>query len=963
MPLQLLMVSLCFAVLMMTSACQTSSNKYDSSVATNESAETPIPNSSKITTGQFANGMTYIIRKKSNVKNHAHLQLLVKVGSLLEDDQQRGFAHFTEHMAFNGTKDFPKHALVDYFESVGMKFGHGMNASTRFDRTLYKLYIPTDDKAVFEKGFQVLENWAHKISFDPQEVEKERGVILEEWRRKDSANNRLRKKHNKALYAGTVFEDRVSIGLPEIIEHGKIADLTRFYQQWYQPQNMVVVAVGDFDTSQVKALMEKYLAAIPVQQTSKSITHYAIPEHTQTIVSIATDPETVSTNVSIRISEPRTPSSTFASQAENIKKQLVRQLLAQRLAEAIRMESVGAISSKVTFYRGLGQRNLLVLAAKSKPEQSQQTLTFLLEETYRAAQHGFTEQEFARMKSIFIQKYEKLNKGVTSASKLVKGYVARAVNEEPFFDNQSLSGFWLKKLHEISVDELNEYARSWLQRTDNRSIVVSAPDAERDSLPSKQAALAIWQQASSKTYQPYQADSVPKRLITTLPAKGEIVERRFDDRYDSHIWQLNNGAKVVLHRSKRRTDKILFQATRRGGLSLLDAESYRKSARSAPYLDYMGVSNLSANMLKKFLIDKQIKLKTTFSKTEDKLNGESSVKDIDHFMQLVHLKFVAPRKDQQDFKRATELGYANAEKRFNSPLIRFIDALHKAGNEHNPRYISPYNPESIRMLDLNVSYQSYQQHFANAGDFTFVFTGDIEIDKMDELVTTYIASLPSRNDRKSNWLPLPDRTTKGHRELHLKEGNSQKALVIFQLFGDVAWSEETQLSLHALSSSLNLLLREKIREELGGTYSIKVKGTLSKEPTQRYDLVIHFNCEPERVDELVNALRTELARVQREGIPNKLLENFKRQQLHTRELALQTDHFWLKNLGTLQSKPIFALDDKLYNRALKGLSVDQLNMDIMDYLNAPNTVYATLLPENSTVTLTSIGKKSALALE
>jgi len=958
----LLAISVLFSM-MLTTGCQTTTHQQTPTSIVNPQDAQPIPDSRKVTTGVFDNGMTYIIRKKTNVKNRAHLQLLVKVGSLLEDDNQRGFAHFIEHMAFNGTQDFPKKALTDYFESVGMKFGHGMNASTGFEKTLYKLNLPTDDAQVFEKGFQVLENWAHKVSFDPQEVDKERGVILEELRRKDNAAYRLRKKHLKVIYKDTIFEDRESIGLAETIKTGKSVDLTRFYQQWYQPQNMVVIAVGDVKTKQVKRLMEKYLASIPRVKNSKPIPRYTLSGHENTLISIATDPELTATSVSIRIDEQARPATTFAHQSDNIKNQLFINLFAQRLAEQIRMQKVGAITTRASFIKGFGQRHLLTLTANSQSGESKQALTFILEEAYRVAQHGFTDVEFARMKSIFIQNAQKWKKGISTSKKLVNAYVARVSNEEPLFDNNSLATFWLEKLHQITVEEVNDYARRWLQRTHNRSIIISSPTSERNSLPSDQEALMIWQLASHKKYQPYQAQTVREQLMTTLPEKGSIMSRHFDARYNSHIWQLDNGAKVILRKSERHSGRLLFQASRAGGLSLLDNETYLKSAYSAPYLDYMGVSDLSANMLKKFLIDKQIKLKTSFSVTRDTLSGESSKQDINHFMQLVHLKFVAPRKDEQDFKRGTELSYAKAEKHFNSPTIRFLDRLNQAENIHNPRYISKYSPESIHMIELNSSYRSYQQHFSNAGDFTFVFTGDFELEKMEDLITTYVASLPGHQGPKSDWSPMLNTKTKGHKELHMKEGHDQKALVMLKVFGDVTWSEERTLRLQAITSALNVLLREKIREELGGTYTINVKAGVSKQPYQSYFMNIVFNCEPERVDELVRALRSELSRVQQQGISAQLLENFKHQRLQSRKQFLQSDKYWLKNLSRLEKKPILAFDKTLYNEALNALTVKQLNSDIKIYLNAPNTFYATLLPENSDVILTSTGKKSAFALE
>ena len=451
--------------------------------------------------------------------------------------------------------------------------------------------------------------------------------------------------------------------------------------------------------------------------------------------------------------------------------------------------------------------------------------------------------------------------------------------------------------------------------------------------------------------------------MTKLPSKGSIVERSFDERYGSHLWTLSNGAKVVLKKTDFKNDEIVFHATSWGGLSMLDDATYLKAALADSYLDYMGVAGIDANTMKKFLADKQISLKTNITEVKETLDGRSSVKDLNHFMQLLHLKIASPRKDSKDFNLMKSRHYASAEKRFNNPLARFYEAISRAENKENPRYLSRIDPKNIQQQELDASYQHFQQRFANAGDFAFVFTGNLDLAKMEELVTIYIASLPSKANEKEKWQAHPDHRRKGHLEVHLKEGLSQKAQVLLAASGEAQWSDNNKLVFQAMTDVLKVQLRKKIREDLGGTYSVQVKGSFEKIPLQEFSLSIDFSCEPERVDELTSAIRVEMARLQQQGVPATLLENFKKQQLKSRESAVKSNGFWVKPLARLGEESIFTLDDALYQQALDEVTVERVDQAMKHYLNAPNTLYATLLPENSKVELATTGKANALSVQ
>lgn len=926
---------------------------------------TPIPNSPSIITGQFENGMGYVIRKNAKPENRVELRLLVKAGSLIEEESQRGFAHFAEHMAFNGTEDFSKNELVDYIESVGMKFGQGLNAYTSSQETVYKLTVPTDDPEVFENGFKILENWAHKISFEPEEIDKERGVIIEEWRRKDSANWRLYLEHLPTYAKGTRFVDRVTIGLPEIIENGTHADLIRYYKKWYQPQNMVVFAVGDFEPDQVKTLMQKYLASIQPVNDILTPERLQIPDHKEPLVSIATDPEVTHTSFQLVIDEKEAPTTTFEQITEELKRSFFSRLLSARVSELIAKGKLPASQARAGFGSAMGERQAFRIWANVEKGKMQTAMNSLLSEVYRVAQHGFTAKEFERQISSVRKSAEKMisEADKTRSSSLVRRYLKSVLANGPLVDSDAIGKYMLDTIDSIELADINALAADWINRKENRSIIISAPDAEKATLPTGDEVQNIWQLASQKSYQPYLSTEVPAQLMTTLPPKGSIVERSYEEKYNAHVWRLSNGAKVVLKPTDFKNDEILFHATSWGGMSMVDDATYKKTAIADSLLDYMGVADINAVTMQKFYADKKIRLRTNIADIKEKLDGYSSIKDLTHFMQLLHLKFTAPRKDANDFNLIKARYYTYTEKQFNDPMARFYEQVNSVVNNNNPRYISKIDPQSFQQQDLDASYQHFKQRFANAGDFAFVFVGNLDLVAMEELVTTYLASLPSKPSEKEQWQAHADRRAKGHFEFHQKDGLNQKAHVQMDISGEAVWSEENKLVFRAMTNALKVQLRKKIREELGGTYGVGVSGSFIKEPRQEYLVRIRFSCNPERVDELSTAIRAELADILANGVPTELVENFIKQQLKSRESSVKLNKFWVKPLAELGDKPVFIVDDEKFNLALKSVTVEAVNDAMQRYLNAPNSLYATLLPKDSKVELTSVGKKSAISLD
>ncbi|WP_232787572.1 pitrilysin family protein [Paraglaciecola sp. MB-3u-78] len=476
-----------------TPLSKTLTDKGPANVHTTSDFSGPLPISSRVIKGQLDNGMTYLIRQNNTPEKRAEIRLIVKAGSILEDDNQQGFAHFVEHMAFNGTEDFDKQEIVEYVESIGMKFGAHLNAYTSFNETVYKLQIPSDEAGALEKGIHILENWAHKIKFDALEIDKERGVVLEEMRARQGAGWRVFNKQLPIIYQDSQYALRLPIGNKESIEHGAHQDLVRFYKDWYRPELMALVAVGDFDPNQVQALFETYFSSIEMAPSrNKQRPSYFIPDNAAPLVTIETDPELTRTTVEIQIKQTLIEPVTYTQYYQTLVSQLFIDMLNGRFGEATLAPKAPVISAGSSFGRFRADKSAFTLAATAKPKKSKEVVAFLLTELNRVLQHGFTQSELDRFKQSVLSKLDNAAKEIdtTQSSRLANEYVRHIVKGESIAGIDHYYTIGKKFLPLITLDEVNAIDETWFTAK-NRIIKIAAPESDKSSLPSKVELLAL----------------------------------------------------------------------------------------------------------------------------------------------------------------------------------------------------------------------------------------------------------------------------------------------------------------------------------------------------------------------------------------------------------------------------------------------------------------------------------------
>ncbi|MGL1957415.1 MAG: insulinase family protein [Colwellia sp.] len=947
---RLVLTSLAIAITTISACSQFTDNASNSNNTSNSSQikknefSGELPISPRIMKGKFDNGITYIIRKNTMPEKRAELRLVINAGSILEDDNQQGFAHFVEHMAFNGTEDFAKQEIVDYVESIGMRFGAHLNAHTSFDETVYKLQLPTDDENTLEKGVHILENWAHKLSFDGEEIDKERGVVIEEMRARKGANDRIFNKQLPVVAKNSQYAVRLPIGKKEVLESGSHEDLIRFYNDWYRPDLMAVIAVGDFEPEQMKALFEKYFANIkPVENPKKRIV-FSIPKNETPLITIETDPELPRLIATIRIKQPLLEPKNYQEYRTRISGQLYIAMLNARFAEISLKPETAFVGAGSSFNRNFDASSTFIIGAAIKPGQTKPALEAILREENRALQHGFTASELARAKVNIMRGFEKNAAEVDTVQSrsYASEYVRHFMKGEAILGREKELEVGKVFIADISLSEVNQLGATWF--TDNNRIVtIAAPEAEKTKLPNEQQIIVLWDAVIAEKTTAYQDSVVASALMTKAPVAGSIINKHLDKNLNTHYWTLSNGAKVILKQTDFKKDQILFTAMSEGGNSLIDDEHYNKTLLAANAVDYMGFAEFDLLALNKFMQGKKFGISSQIVDLSESLKGFSSVQDIENFMQMLHLKFTKPRNDKQAFDTLLKRIEPSIENSLKQPRNVFNEAIRAAQYGDDPRH-QAFDVARLKQQDLADSLAFYQQRFANAADFNFIFVGNVDLLKMEQLVTTYIASLPASKERE-HFNVLPDNFKKGALNVVVNKGLEEKAQVQLSFYGKANFSHSEAIKFSAMKSALSSVLRERIREEKSGVYGVQVSGSLSRQPRETFNLTVSFTCDPVRADELISEVKKVLNEFQSTSVDEKYLISFKEKSHKSRENNLRENIFWKSHLISIERYQGDVLTFSEYDNLVDSISLKDIQQVAKRYLNSENNTLAKLLPE------------------
>jgi zinc protease len=925
---------------------QAAENAEIASVASADLAAV-LPVNPALVWGRLPNGLKYYVLRNTVPAGRAEMRLVVNAGSVLEDDDQRGLAHLIEHMAFNGTHDFQKQDLIKYLESIGMRFGADVNAYTDFDETVYQLTLPTDKTEYLDRGLQIMEGWAHGIVFDPVEVDKERGVVIEEWRLGRGAGARLQDKEFPVVFQGSRYAERLPIGLVPTLQKAPIAALQRFYHDWYRPDLMAVVAVGDFDPKQVETLIRDRFSKLQNPPDERPRQLFPVPEHKETLFAIATDPEQTDTTVALYSKHPRRRQDRYGDYRQSIVEVLYHGMLTARLSEIAQRPDppfLWASSSSGALVRS---SEVTLEQAGVREGETERGLQALLTEVERVHQHGFTPGELERAKMEWLRGYEQAyqERDKQESRPYAEEYIRVFLEDEPTPGIAAERALVMRFLPEIRLDEVNRLAGEWLDG-DNRVVVVSAPGKPGSPPPPERARLeAVFQSVVASKIDPYVDRVVAGPLVPQPPKPGTIVSESRIPELGVTEWRLSNGVRVMLKPTDFKNDQVLLSGYSPGGHSLVSDRDYPSALVAAPMVGEGGVGSFDSVTLEKALAGKTVQLSPFITQLEEGIEGGSSAKDLDTLLQLTYLTIAEPRKDDTAFRSFLAKMRALAQNRLADPDEVFSDRMTQALTQNHPRW-QPLTPELIDRVDPEAAWRIYRERFADAGDFTFLVVGSFQPEQVKPLVLTWLGGLPSQG-RKETWRDIGTRTPDKVVKVDVRKGLEPKSQVQIAFTGEVPFSREARHDINALGEALQLRLHEVLREDLGAVYGVQVEGDLTHRPRDRYQITIGFGCAPDKVDTLVQAVFKEIESVQKDGVSQTIVDEVRETERRERQVGQKTNEFWVAALELYDTEGQDPREILQFDQLLNRVNSFRLREAAKRYLSEQRYVLGVLEPENA----------------
>lgn len=908
-----------------------------------------LPTDPNVKIGKLDNGLTYYIRHNPKPEKKVDLRLVLNAGSVLETDSQVGLAHFLEHMVFNGTKTFPKNELIDYLQSIGVKFGQHLNAYTSFDETVYFLPIPADDPVKLDKGFQILEDWAFNANLDGKDIDDERGVVIEEYRTRLGANERMMREYLPKMLYNSMYAQRLPIGTKENLETFKHDEIRQFYKDWYRPDLMAVIVVGDIDVNEMEQKIKSHFGSYKNPKNAPARKSFDIPNHKETFVSISTDKEATNANVQILYKDQgiSKPSTTVGDFRNDLIEGLFGQMINARLEEYTNSANPPFIYG-YSYYGGMYGRGKdafqsFAMTAEDKQLEAIKTLAI---ENERAKRYGFTQSELDRAKSEYLSSYEKAynDRDKNNSSAYLGQYQTNFLEGEAIPSIEYEFNLVKELLPTISLNETNKLIQNYI-KDENRVIILTGPERKDGSKTTEKDVLAALD-VSKIEITPYQDAVVAESLIRNEIKPGKITKTTKNDKLGTTTLELSNGAKVTYKKTDFKNDEILFKGVSFGGTNLLDLDTYKKINLASDAVPQAGITGMDQNALTKFNSGKIYRVNPFIGGITEGFNGSSTPKDLEYLFQTVYAYFTDVNYDEKAYESEKNKYKPYFENMLSEPQSFFSKEISDFTYGHNKRYISfPPTDADWDNTDYKKAYDVFKDRFADASDFEFFFVGNITDDQMKNYSEQYIASLPALN-RKETFKDSGMRAKKGIHRKDVFKGNDDKATVRISYSGETTYSEKEDLAMQALGEILTIKLIEELREKEGGVYGASAYGWLNKLPFGSYGFQIGYPTNPASADKLIELTLKEVEKIQKNGPEAKDLEKFIEGEMTDYTKNLKENRYWLSVLNdgfTQQKNPEKALD---FEKNLKALTAKDVQDVANKYLNE-NRIISVLKPESA----------------
>lgn len=910
-----------------------------------------IDNDNTIRKGILPNGMTYYIRHNAQTKGVADFYIAQKVGSILEEKRQRGLAHFLEHMAFNGTKHFPGNTLqpgiVAWCESVGIKFGANLNAYTSVDQTVYNISAaPVTREGVIDSCLLILNDWSHELLLTDKEIDKERGVIEEEWRTRRSgmAMQRLSEQAMPVIYAGTKYSDCMPIGNIDIVRTFPYNDLRDYYSKWYRPDLQAIIVVGDINEDKIEEKIKKLFAKIPLPQNPAHRIYYPIGNNEKMILYTATDKEQPTVNFTLYMKRDVTPKqerNTIQNYADDYKTNILRMAINDRLEELSRTKNAPFISASVrsgNFFLA-STKDAFELSGVLKEGKALEAIQLLVGEVERARANGITIDELKRGKAEMLSYAENdyNDRSNRRNGEFVEQCVQNFLEETPIIEPEKELEIVRKLDKTVTIDDVNALAKTIITNQ-NQVVTMFGPDKNTFKMPTNSSIENAILKAQKQHYTPYKTqNTLTERLITKLPKPGSIISER-TYKYGYTEFTLSNGLKVYVRPTNFEPDEVNLKLFSLGGKNIYpDSEM--------PNLTYLmagatigGVAQYNDLTLEKMLAGKTATVTPFIDNDTRGMAGTSNVKDTKTLLELVYLYFTQPRKDPQAFKNLMEQQQEFLTNAHVNPMLAYNDTLHKVAYATNR--MASMDKEQLKRVNYNRIMHIYKELFANAANFKLILTGNININKLKPLLCQYIATLPSNNTKETIGTYEPKLVDGKKTYIFHKKQTTPTAITTIVIKGKMEYNNRNELLMDAIGQLLRIVYTEKVREDKGGTYSVQVSGDLQHHPNNEALLRIAFQTDPQKYNSLIPIVYKELEKMATEGPSKQDLDKVKAYELKVYNQVLRMNNYWEYVLYTDLYNGIDVDTDFRY--IVENMTCDDIRTTLRNLIDQNNCIEVTM---------------------
>lgn len=910
----------------------------------------PLPIDPKVRYGKLDNGLTYYIRHNELPENRADFYIAQNVGSVLEEDNQAGLAHFLEHMAFNGTKNFPENGIDKYLQSVGMRMGENLNAYTSFDETVYTIInAPVDKPNVVDSCLLILHDWSNSLALTDSMIEKERGIIREEWRTRRDASQRLLEKQLQQMFPGNKYANRIPIGSIDVINNFKPEELRAYYKKWYRPDLQAIIVVGDVDVDTVEKTIKTMFSDIPAPVNPAKREYVSVADNDEPIVSIATDKEASSTIIYIYHKYDPMPAqlrSTAAGLITDYISAVCSQILNERLEALLHQANPPFVYAEA--YDGdfmvARTKDAFTIAAIAKEGEIDSTMTALVREMERARQFGFTVSEYERAKINILKQYESAfnERDKQKNSSYTKEYVNH-FTEGGYIPGIETEYTLINQIApNITVEQVNQYLSQVIGEK-NIVLALSGPEKEGVVYPTESELLEMFNKARSQKVEPYKEEVNNDPLIPELPAPGKIVKEEHDGLFDATVLTLSNGVRVVLKPTEYKKDEIQMTATSPGGSFMVGIDDAKNMKVFNSVIGLGGLGNFSAIDLSKKLAGKKVSCSASLGVDNESLNGYASPNDVKTLFELIYLAMTSPRTDNDAYASFENRMKAQLENAKLDPSTALNDTISKVVYNNHPRAVS-LEAEDFDKISYQRILDIYKERYGDASDFTFTFVGNLNVDSIRPYIEQYLATLPA-NGRVDK--PSPDalpKIMKGKLENHFSREMQTPKSSVFQLYsGNSEYNLKNLLTASLLSQILDLVYTETIREAEGGSYGVYAGVSLSDFPKGQTTLQVFFDTDPEKWENMVRIVDEEIQRIATEGPKSEHLTKSRDNMLKRHNERLQENSYWLNVIDSYYFRGMDAYTN--YKETLESITADDIKKFMSDFISQGNCVEVVMGPK------------------